>query len=70
MPGKYDLFDETIELLKTGGLYIIDDMLPQPNWPVGHKNKVEKFIKQIESRNDLSLTKIGWSTGIIIVSKK
>src|SRR5579871_4165309 len=24
MPGKYDLFDETIALLKTGGLYVID----------------------------------------------
>ena len=26
MPGKYDLFEETIQLLKSGGFYIIDDM--------------------------------------------
>src|ERR1700722_10341101 len=31
MPGKYDLFEETIALLKVGGFYIIDDMLPQSN---------------------------------------
>lgn len=70
MPGKYDLFDETIDLLKTGGLYIIDDMLPQPNWPLGHEKKVKELINKIEQRDDLLLTKMNWSTGIIIVSKK
>jgi hypothetical protein len=40
MPGKYDLFEETFALLKTGGFYIIDDMLPQPNWPAGHAERV------------------------------
>lgn len=70
MPGKYDLFDETIGILKNGGLYIIDDMLPQPNWPLGHDKKAEEFINKLEERNDLLLTKLNWSTGIIIISKK
>ena len=69
MPGKYDLFDETISLLNIGGLYIIDDMLPQPNWPDGHDKKVADFINVLEKRNDLSLTKLNWSTGIIIITK-
>ena len=70
MPGKYDLFDETISILKSGGLYIIDDMLPQQNWPIGHAEKVTDFIKMIETKNDLLITKLNWSTGIIIVTKK
>lgn len=70
MPGKYDLFDETIQMLNAGGLYIIDDMLPQPNWPPGHDKKVEQFIHYLENRNDLLITKMNWSTGIIIVTKK
>jgi len=70
MPGKYDLFDEAIELLKPGGMYVIDDMLPQPNWPAGHAEKAEAFIKMLESRKDLILTKLKWSTGIIIAVKK
>ena len=41
MPGKYDLFEETIDMLNNGGIYIIDDMLPQPNWPLGHDEKVK-----------------------------
>jgi predicted O-methyltransferase YrrM len=70
MPGKYDLFDETIAMLKSGGLYIIDDMLRQPNWPLGHDEKVRSFISGLESRNDLLMTKMNWSTGIIIITKK
>ncbi len=70
MPGKYDLFDETIAMLNSGGLYIIDDMLPQPNWPLGHDEKVRSFISSLESRDDLLMTKMNWSTGIIIITKK
>lgn len=69
MPGKYDLFEETIALVKKGGLYIIDDMLPQANWPEGHADRVNQFIAMLEKREDLKLTKMAWSTGIIIVTK-
>jgi len=69
MPGKYDLFEETMGLVKVGGFYIIDDMLPQPNWPEGHADKVERFIGELGERNDILLTKLNWSTGIIIVTK-
>ncbi|HVX50689.1 MAG TPA: class I SAM-dependent methyltransferase [Chitinophagaceae bacterium] len=69
MPGKYDLFEEAFGLVKPGGFYIIDDMLPQPNWPAGHAERVSSFIKMLEDRNDVSLTKLNWSTGIIICVK-
>jgi predicted O-methyltransferase YrrM len=69
MPGKYDLFEETLALVKDGGFYIIDDMLPQPNWPEGHALKAESFISELEKRDDITLTKLNWSTGIIIVTK-
>ena len=69
MPGKYELFEETIGFVKEGGFYIIDDMLPQANWPEGHASKVERFIEELEKRKDVILTKLSWSTGIIIVTK-
>ena len=69
MPGKYDLFEETFALLMPGGFYIIDDMLPQPNWPDGHAEKVNIFISELENRKDVILTKLNWSTGIIIAIK-
>jgi predicted O-methyltransferase YrrM len=68
--GKYLLLDEVLEMLNKGGLYIVDDMLPQPNWPDGHQEKAVNFVKYLESRKDLTLTKQNWSTGIIIAVKK
>lgn len=68
--GKYLLLDEVLDMLNRGGLYIVDDMLPQPNWPEGHKEKAINFIKYLENRDDLNLTKQNWATGIIIVVKK
>ncbi len=69
MPGKYDLFEEALAMVKTGGFYIIDDMRPQPNWPEGHAERVDNFIQMLENRNDITLTKLNWSTGIIICVK-
>ncbi len=68
-PGKYNTLDETLALLNIGGLYIIDDMLPQPNWPEGHAQKAEKLVAYLESLDYIKLTKLNWSTGIIIASK-
>lgn len=68
--GKYLLLDEVIAMLNKGGVYIVDDMLPQPNWPEGHQEKASKLIEELESREDLQLTKQVWATGIIIAVKK
>ena len=68
--GKYLELDKAISMLKTGGIYFIDDMLPQPNWPEGHDLKALKLIETLEKREDLDLTKLNWSTGIIIAVKK
>lgn len=68
-PGKYSDLNETLELLKAGGLYIIDDMLAQENWPDGHQELVNALIDDLEKRENLQLTKMNWSTGIIIVTK-
>ena len=68
--GKYLLLDEVLSMLNKGGLYIIDDMLPQPNWPDGHQEKAINLIKDLEAREDLFLTKQVWATGIIVAVKK
>jgi predicted O-methyltransferase YrrM len=69
-PGKYDHLDEALALLKPGGLYLIDDMLPQPNWPPGHDRKVVTLISTLEQRPELTITKLSWATGLIIAAKR
>lgn len=68
--GKYLMLDPVLAMLKNGGLYIIDDMLPQANWPEGHHEKVSNLIGVLEHRRDLTLTKQVWATGIIVAVKK
>ncbi len=68
--GKYDTLDETLTLLKVGGIYVVDDMNQQPNWPDDHHLKVKKLIASLEARKDLIVTKMNWSTGIILCTKK
>jgi predicted O-methyltransferase YrrM len=69
MPGKYTNLDDALALLKIGGIYVIDDLLPQPTWPEGHAAKVPALIHALENRKDLRITKLSWSTGLIIATK-
>lgn len=69
-PGKFHHLDETLALLKPGGLYIIDDLLT-PGVPVEeHSARVEGLITTLEQRNDLHITKLNWFTGLIIAAKR
>ena len=69
-PGKYSEIDEVLDLVKVGGFYIIDDMTKQPNWPEGHEDNVIELTAYLEKREDLQLTKMNWSTGLIMAVKK
>ena len=68
--GKYFYLDETLAMLKSGGIYIIDDMLPQANWPEGHTDKATTLMQTLEHRRDITLTKMNWASGIIVAVKK
>jgi predicted O-methyltransferase YrrM len=69
-PGKFYLLDEVLQMLTSGGIYLIDDLLPVENWSEGHQVKVDNLIDYLENRKDLYITKLNWSTGLIMASKK
>lgn len=68
-PGKYSDLNENLQLLKKGGFLILDDMIHQPNWPDGHEDNVDTLVSYLSTRQDLRLTKMNWSTGLIIITK-
>lgn len=68
-PGKYSQIEEVLDLVKVGGYYVIDDMTRQPNWPEGHEKNVDRLLEYLEKREDFGLTKMNWSTGIVIAVK-
>lgn len=69
-PGKYSEIEIALGLIKAGGFYVIDDMTPQPNWPEGHQDKANALLEFLEGREDLALTRLQWSTGVVIATKR
>jgi predicted O-methyltransferase YrrM len=69
-PGKYDHLEEALSLLRVGGLYFADDLLPVPSWPEGHAAKVPRFLDALQRRPDLHITRLSWSTGLVIATKR
>ena len=68
--GKYRFLEEALALVSPSGLYVIDDMLPQPNWPQGHAEKVAQLISTLEQRDDFRLSKLSWASGVILAVKR
>lgn len=66
MPGKYEGLDDALTAVKIGGFYVIDDLLPQPNWPDGHAGKVPVLLNRLASRPDFVIVPISWASGIVI----
>jgi predicted O-methyltransferase YrrM len=67
--GKYLLLNEVLEMVKPGGFYIIDDMIPQSNWPEGHQKKATNLLTYLDQRPDFFITKQNWASGIVVASK-
>lgn len=66
-PGKFTHLDRALSLLKTGGIYFIDDLSPQTNWPEGHAPKVPLLIESLEQRQGFVSTKLAWASGLMIL---
>ena len=69
-PGKYRLLDAALALLASGGLYVVDDLLPRPSWPEGHAAKVPALIANLTARPDLWVWQLAWSTGILVATRR
>jgi predicted O-methyltransferase YrrM len=69
-PGKFSHLDRALSLLRAGGMYVIDDLLPQPNWPDGHAPKVPALISDIERRPEFVSVRLAWASGLVVVVRK
>ena len=70
MPGKYDGLNVALDVVKVGGFYIIDDMLPQPNWPEGHATRVPVLIEQLAANRNFEILPIVWASGVVVAVRK
>lgn len=66
-PGKFTHLDLALSLVKAGGIYFVDDLLPQPSWPEGHEPKVFALIADLESRQGFVAIKLAWASGLMML---
>jgi predicted O-methyltransferase YrrM len=69
-PGKFSHLDEALALLRPGGMYVIDDLLPQSNWPEGHAPRVPALIEDIEGRDEFVTVRMAWASGLMLVVRR
>ena len=70
IPGKYEALEEALALVKPGGFYIIDDMLPQPNWPDGHDKKAVALVDRLSAESRFQIAPLAWASGVIILVRR
>ena len=69
MPGKFESLDDALAVVKPGGFYIIDDLLPQPNWPDGHGEKVDKLMNRLSADPRFAMLPMIWASGVAVLTR-
>lgn len=69
-PGKFTDRDAALACLRQGGIYVIDDLLPQPNWPDGHAAKVDALVADLGARRGFVTVEVAWASGVMLVVRQ
>ena len=69
-PGKFSHLDEALAALRPGGVYVIDDLLPQPNWPDRHQADVDRLLADLARRDGFVFAQMGWATGVAMLVRQ
>jgi len=68
--GKYEGLDMALGGVRVGGFYVIDDMLPQTNWPPGHERRVDALLDTLAAHRDFEILRMAWASGLVIAVRK
>ena len=66
-PGKFSHLNLALDLLKPGGVYFVDDLLPQPSWPEGHAEKIPPLIRALEEQREFQSVRLDCASGLMIL---
>jgi predicted O-methyltransferase YrrM len=69
-PGKFDELESALGHLALGGLYVIDDLIPQADWPAEHTSRIEPLLSRIERTPGLASVRLAWASGLALVARR
>ncbi|WP_405013777.1 O-methyltransferase [Kitasatospora sp. NBC_01539] len=65
-PGKYTHLDTALGLVAPGGTYVVDDLLPQPDWPATHLDSVHRLLGELTDRPGFRTVRMAWASGLLM----
>lgn len=68
--GKFEGRAAAQALVRRGGFYVVDDLLPQPNWPENHQVRVDLFVREALASTEWNCSLLNWSSGILVMTKR
>lgn len=68
--GKFTQCDEVLALVRPGGFYVVDDLLPQSNWPDGHQDTVATLVADLECHGEFVQLVLAWASGLRILVRR
>jgi predicted O-methyltransferase YrrM len=69
MPGKYERTDIALDLVATGGFYVVDDLTPTAEWPEA-ATLAPELVNRIQADSRFTCLTLDWSTGHLIAVRK
>ncbi|WP_282203205.1 O-methyltransferase [Kitasatospora fiedleri] len=69
-PGKFHHLDQALELLAPGGLYLVDDLLPQPTWPADHAAAVDALVERLTHDPRLHAAPLDCASGLLLATRR
>ena len=69
-PGKFEVLEDALALIKTGGFYIVVDMLPQPTWSASKAERVPVLLDVLGNHPKLHVLPLAWANGVVVAVKK
>jgi predicted O-methyltransferase YrrM len=70
IPGKHVRIAETLDLLRDGGFYVVDDMRARTDRASDHPMYPDRVRRYLRTRPDLHLFEIPHSTELIVAAKR
>jgi predicted O-methyltransferase YrrM len=68
--GKLNGFEAALRVVKIGGYFIGDDLMPQLLQDAGRAAQVEAFRDMIRARTDIAVVEMEWSSGLVIAVRR
>lgn len=68
--GKWVGLERTVRALRSGGVLVVDDMLPKPGANGTDADMIEQVRQTLLKHPDLITTELNWSSGVMMATRR